>query len=818
MIKPLHVTRWLRWILWILAGFILLIALAWFGLIFYARAHRQEILAKITDALGKQVQGEIRIRNLDPSIFRSFPNLTIVLYDVSLRDSLWHVHKHSLFEAKELEVRIDAIGLLKKKTDIQMIKALHASMFFYVDSTGYSNTYLLSKKDTSSDKNKKPAIIRAFALEDTHFWFVNKVKEKFFHFEIKSLSGLMSEVSDVLSIHLNGSALVHEMNFNVRRGSYLHNQTLGLNLVLRMHRNEKRLEIEDQTVRISGTPITIGGNFYLDRKPAAFELRFHSPSVKYKTAIAWVSPNISSKLNNFDFDQPIALEARVSGIMQFRAVPLVQLKYQIRDNTLHAKFGDVKNLSYDGTFSNEIIPELGHTDQNSRLSMIGVKANFNELPFQCDTVIIDNLIRPYVKAHIVSKFPAKELNNQIDESVASFKDGSVDIDVNYMGGILAIDTMPRQLNGYVQIKDISLKYVPRNLDLQQARATLMFRGEDLFIRDVHAKLGQSNLNMEGEALRFLRFYFADPGKVAINWKIRSNYVNVADFLNFTASRKSGQPGRKIRKTVSSIGRQLGVVMDQSTVHLDTRIDKLIFKKFSAETVIAVLDLTPGRLELDQLKIVDGTSVLNMSGRIVQGTDANPFTLNCTIRDADLPKLFRSFDNFGQDGITAENLKGKIQADINLSGFLNNGQVIRNSMKGTIQFEWQDGALVHFEPLEKVGKFVFKKRNLSNLEIRELTGRFTVDGEKIKIPQMSISTSALNMNVQGVYGLKGGTDIFLEIPLRNPDRKEATTGIAKFLMKSTTVHLRLTNESGENLKVAWDPTKKGEKATAEKLNE
>lgn len=818
MKTPHRGARWLRWLLWLIGSLFTLILIAWLGLSWYVHSHKQEILTKITQTLGKELNGDIQISDMKPGLIRSFPDFTLILTDVSIRDSLWKQHHHELFQAKELEVRVNAIELLKRRTDIGKVKALHGSIFLYTDSTGYSNTYLLArKKDSAKAAQRAPTVLRNFSLEDIHFWFVNDVKEKLFHIELKSLDGEMNEIADLLRIRVDGDAQVHEFNFNRSRGSYLHNQSLGINLILQFHRNEKRLEIEDQIVRIGGTPVTFGGNFFFDRKPAAFDLKFQNSSVKYKTATAWLSPNISKKLNDFDFEKPIALEARISGTMQYRGVPKVRIKYQIRDNKLTAKFGEISGLSYDGTFTNEALPAVGPSDENSQLTMLGVKANWYDIPFECDTVVLDNLLRPYVKAHIKSSFPVKSLNDQVDDDVIVFKEGQAVCDVKYAGGIVSTDKTPRTLDGFVQLKDISFRYVPRNMDVENTRATLMFRGDDLLLRDVHVKRGQSSLDMEGEALHLLRFYFADPGRVAINWKLRSPMINVGDFLNFAANRQSAPSGRKIKRTVSKIGQQLRTVMAQCLVHLDARIDKLVFKKFTADGVVALVDLTPGLLQLQQLKIINGAGSINLTGRLNEGVKENPFTLKMNVQDADVVRLFRSFDNFGQDGIKAENLKGNIDGDIELAGYVYQGQITRNSMKGTIHFDWQDGALINFEPLEKIGKFVFKKRNLSHVDIKSLKGNFFVEGEKIKIPPMLVQTSVVNMNIQGVYGLKGGTDIFMAIPLRNPEKKEATSDIGKFLNKKMVVYLRVQNEKGDNLKVAWDPGKKGEKSTEEKLN-
>jgi hypothetical protein len=211
----------------------------------------------------------------------------------------------------------------------------------------------------------------------------------------------------------------------------------------------------------------------------------------------------------------------------------------------------------------------------------------------------------------------------------------------------------------------------------------------------------------------------------------------------------------------------------------------------------------------------------ISGLVNQAAPNNPFTLKATVRNADISRLFTSFDNFGQKAITAENLKGRVDVDADVRGNVTEaGVIIRNSINGTVSFTLVNGEINHFAPFEKVGRFVFKKRNLSAVSVKDLHGQFDVAGSRVIIHPMEIQTSVVNMNVQGVYGLQGGTDIYMEVPLRNPEREEARTPASWLLRKGKgfVLHLRAQDETGEGVKIGWDPMRKGRKATEVKLNE
>ena len=820
MALPENRRRLLRRSLRVFAAVIGIIILAWLGLAWYINAHKKEILTRVTNLLSEQMRGDLHITSMEPSLFRSFPDISLVLKDVSLRDSMWAAHRHSLLEAGSIYVQVNPFALLSHRTEIKKITAAHGTIFLYTDTAGYSNSYLLSRRDTS--KKNKAALVSRFGLDDMHLWFVNEGKKKLFHLYFKNLDGTSTETGNEMNVRLKTAAHIHEFNFNTIRGSYLHNQDLDINISLKYHLANKRLEIPDQTIRIGGTPVFFGGNFFFDRTPPAFAIRMHSSALPYLKAVSWMSPNISKNLDSFDFSKPIALDAHISGIMQYRSIPLVSVVYQVKDNRFHTPYGDIEKMTYTGSYFNEAIPGAGHGDDNSRVALYALTGTWQAIPFQSDTLSITNLLKPVVKARIRSTFAVPTINDIVGANVMSFDKGTATADLRYDGGILPDDPTPYTINGIVKVADAGFTYLPRDLVFTNAAATLIFEGDNLFFRNITLSSKHSSVVMEGEALHFLRLYFADPGKVSLAWKVRSPLVNLNDFISFVGKRKTAGPAKKVvTGKIARIGNQLDKVLAASSISVDARIDKMVYKSFLADGVIARATVAQSGITLQQVQISNGGGTLTIAGMVNQSAPNNPFIIKAQVQHVDVVRLFTSFDNFGQTAITAENLQGRITADADVQGNVTDGgTILKNSLTGTVTFNLKDGQIIRFAPLEKVGKFVFKKRNLSAVAVNDLHGRFDLAGNKIYIRPMDIQTSVVNMNVQGVYGLQGGTDIYLEVPLRNPEKEEAKTPVGMLLRKGKgfVMHLRAQDENGTGVKIGWDPMKHGRKATEDKLSE
>src|SRR5690606_40089768 len=63
--------------------------------------------------------------------------------------------------------------------------------------------------------------------------------------------------------------------------------------------------------------------------------------------------------------------------------------------------------------------------------------------------------------------------------------------------------------------------------------------------------------------------------------------------------------------------------------------------------------------------------------------------------------------------------------------------------------------------------LFPYTTLFRSTFRDIKNTLELKGDKIKINPMYIESSAFTIGVEGIYGLNGGTNIFIDLPL---DRK------------------------------------------------
>ncbi|MBC9933283.1 AsmA family protein [Chitinophaga qingshengii] len=769
--------KWLKVVLIAGGSLIALIILISVGLALYIKVNKAAFLKQITDQLNDNINGEISVEDMEPSLFRSFPNMSIALKKVVLRDSLWQQHHHPLLDLDYVFVRVNTLSLLRKHADIQEVGLEKGNIYLYTDSTGYTNTSVLTGNRPAKKRSSRDANIRSIGLSHITFTIDNRQKFKLFELDIQEMEGRLKSTDSGMHLDMRSNILARNFAFNTAKGSYLKNKTLGLDMSVFFNKITKQLIIPEQQMKIDQVPVQIAGVFDFSQKPPPFRLKINANQVTLKDASSWLPPNISGKLATINLSAPLDAEANLEGHMKFRDTPHVVVTWKTTKNTLVTAVGEWTDCSFTGRFNNEVIPGAGHNDENSAVTLFGLQASLGEVPLKADTIRVVNLKQPLLRGHFQSQFPLSHLNTAAEDVPILFSAGKAAADLYYTGPVLKNDNTPSALEGTVQVQQGGFTYLPRDITFHDCSATLQFTGQDLLVQNVRIQSQKSTLQMEGTIRNMLNLYFTAPEKIELNWKIRSPLVDLNEFKSFLTARRKGKktPHKAARATAGRVGKQLDEVLAASNVKMDVALDKVVFERFTAQNVKALIAMTASDLLLNKMAFQHAGGAAQVSGTVHQQGVNNTFKVNANVTNVHIAQLFYAFNNFGLDALQSNNLRGIVSAKADIKGnVLDNGTLAKHSLYGTVNFNLRNGALLNFGPLEDIGTFLFRRRRLDSITFENLSNTLQIQGNKINIPPMRIASSAVNIDVNGVYGLAGGTNINMDVPLRNPAKDSAIT--------------------------------------------
>ncbi|WP_343523707.1 AsmA family protein [Pedobacter sp.] len=798
--------RWLKISLKIISVLVVLIILTWLAGAFYISRNKKEVLASILSQLNKNLNGQITATSMEPTLLKSFPGVSVSLNGVLLRDSLWAQHKHDLLKAEDIDVSLNVLSLIVGNINIKQIAINNAAIYLYTDSTGYSNTSIFkSKPKTEKKSSPKSSALEVGKIDFNKVSLIldNKKRFKLFNFDIDQIKGRMEYPDSGWVGKIKLKTQVNSFAFNTRKGSFLKGKSLEGTLQAHYSRDLDAVILYPEVLNIGGHPFKIGAK--IDLAKSAFAINIAVDDVLFRDVALLLSPNISSKLLKFGIEKPIDIRGNIidDGSGKY-GDPLIKVGIKVRDNIVSIPAGKLTACNFDGSFTNRDTAGGVIGDENSSIKFHKLTAKYFNAPLKIDTFTVNNLSRPIATGLVTSQFPLSNLNNSFGTNNFEFKNGTANLRLYCKADIDNFRFTKPVVSGKIQVADADILYIPRKLHLVKSALNINFNQNDLSIQNGHFQLGKSELNVSCSIANFANLYYTAPDKILVNLKMSSPQLYLKEFLPFLGPRSSNKPKSGGNKRV--VSKELSNVLELSKMNIRLTVDKAIYEKFTAKNLDADISLRGGGIFFNKISVAHAGGQLSLAGNIIQEAASNSFKINSKISHVSVKDFFYSFDNFGQNTITNKNLKGYLSSLVNISGRISHtGKILPRSINGKVVFNLNNAALVNFEPMVKVGKFAFANRNLSNVEIKNLDGTLNIRGDKIEISPMQINSSALNFNVKGTYALGNGTNVAMDIPLRNPKGDENLTKEEKkqARMRGIVLHLKAVDDEKGGIKIRWN---------------
>lgn len=812
--------KWLKVTLKIAGALVGLIIIMFIALTVYVNNNKQKVLAMITSELNKNLNGTLTIGTIDPTLFKGFPGVSVELKDVVLKDNRWAQHHHTLLTAKDLEISVNASALLKGEVVINKIDISNADIDLFTDSTGYSNASIFKtkpkvEKDPKEKQTGSSTQIKRFSLNKVNFVVDDRHAYKLFKFAVNDIRGRLDYPAKGWNAGIGMNTMVNSFSFNTRKGSFMKNRLLKGHFDISYDYDLQIINVAPNNLNIGDDAFNVAARFELKKAETPFFINLKVNNILWSSAANLLAANITKSLKMFDLEKPIDVTCDLKGALGVSGDPSIYVTAKAKNNVLKTQGGIIENCSFNGTFSNNYINGRGLGDENSVIKLYHFNGSYKNIPFTIDTAFINNLNTPVATGIFRSRFPVSKLNPIIGDESLKFTRGMADLKLAYKADIVNFKFTKPYVTGNVDIKNADVTYLPRNLVFKNNSIALKFTDKDLYINNIRMQNGSSVVYMQGKVSNFLNLYYTAPEKILIVWQITSPQLRLGEFLGFLNNRggqssRSGSSKGMNRAANAKMTHRLNTAFDKGQAELHLRVAKVYYKKFLATDATADILLADNSMKVRNVSLKSAGGLLKMSGLILQGP-MNNFAVSTTISNVNTNTFFASFNNFGLKDFTSDNLRGFLSAKVDIKGGINNaGNLVPKSIRGTAVVNLKDGALVNFSPIKSVGKFAFPFRDLDNITFGDLKARFDINGDKIKIAPMQINSSVLNMDVEGVYSLSQGTNIALDVPLRNPknDSKIADDNKRnKKRMRGIVLHILATDGDDGKIKIKWNKNHK-----------
>jgi hypothetical protein len=629
----------------------------------------------------------------------------------------------------------------------------------------------------------------------------DRSKNKLFYFYIKNLSGRMESPDTGWRANFHLDVLAKKMSFKTRNGSFIENRTINGNFEATGD-DDGKITLNSDAVNIGSNLFKLDAVFGANKRPADFQIHLTCNQITWRQASQLVAANIKRKLDQYNVSEDLAVTARIEGSFE-GGNPFIYITAKVHNSKVSTPVPVFDNCGFDAVFTNEFEKGKGFTDDNSVIRIMRFSGSYKRIPFNIDTGSIININKPIATGNFRANFPATNLNEIMGNKIAHFTEGRATAYLRYKADIVNYQLNRPVITGNINIMDADITYIPEKLKLINSSLSMNFTKNDLILRNIRLQSGHSVITMDGRAKNFMNLYYTAPEKMLLTWEVRGKQLYLGEFLGLLEGGAKKSTKSKHRSNSGNAIDQLSNVLEKGTAAMHLDVNKVYYNKFLATDVHADLLTSEDAVMIKNVGLKHAGGFLKMNGSIQRGQDLNKLKLNTVISHVNVNEFFKAFDNFGLSDFTADNLRGILSAKTAITaGVTDDGKLVKRSINGNLDINLQQGQLLNFKPLYNISKFV-PRRDLKDIRVRELNAHFDVNGDMFKVYPLKFSSSAINMDVSGVYGISKGTDLAIDVPLRNPKNDIAITDEAKLekkRYKGIVLHLHAKADSAGKIKI------------------
>lgn len=188
--------------------------------------------------------------------------------------------------------------------------------------------------------------------------------------------------------------------------------------------------------------------------------------------------------------------------------------------------------------------------------------------------------------------------------------------------------------------------------------------------------------------------------------------------------------------------------------------------------------TYNRLKLNNLKAngtLKGDTILvdyftadcfdgNVSGKFK--SHGNSFHTNLWVSNVSIENVFKNFNNWEQNFITADIISGRLKGLMNMQFTRNEkGDVDMNSLKLFSDVQVFQGKLKGIDRIKGLSQWL-NMEQVKVIAFDTLKNKITIENRKIIIPNMDVKSNVLLMNISGVHGFDNKYEYLARINISN----------------------------------------------------
>ncbi len=653
----------------IIGGILLLLTGSLFAIPYF---FKDQIKAKIAQAINEAVDAKVSFAEADLSLFKNFPNATVSLEKFLIINKAPFAGD-TLVSLGEMNLKMSIKELFKGANEsmtIQGVTTKDGLINIIINKDGKGN-FDIAKKDQTPDaetKESKPIALnlQQYKIENFQFRFTDQGSKLKAVIDSLNHEGTGDFAASKLDLNTKTSA---KISMSMDKVHYMKNIGLTLDAILGIDLGNSKYSFKENKAMINHLPLEFDGFVQLVKGGQAYDLKFKTPTSSFKNFLGLIPDAYAASLEGVETTGDFTVDGFAKGTYTKTSVP--KFNIAIASHNSSFQFPNLPKAIRNISIDTKIINQTGVLNDTY--------VNLDKLSFQIDqdvfnasahiknltvnalvdaalkgTINLGNLSKAYpikldkpltgiLKANVTTKFDMESVTKSDYHSI-------------YNAGVL-------ELSGF--------KYVDeKGKAMAISKAILQFNPSQVNLKQFNATTGKSDIGISGVLDNFYGFMFKNQ-ELKGNFAMISNQLAVNDFMTTDEPAKansetSTSTEKTSAKKVANQGMKIPSFLNCT---LNAKANTVLYDNLTLKDVSGNLIIKDQKATLEHVKTSIFGGIIGFNGSVSTKAITPSFDMSLNLKHLDITQSFSKLEMLKKIMPMAGIVTGNLNSDIQLKGNL-----------------------------------------------------------------------------------------------------------------------------------------------------
>jgi hypothetical protein len=732
--------------------FVFLLSLGTLGLILF-HVFQRDLSNIVLSTLDPYLNAEVKVQSLEATLFNTFPMGSVELVNVRIGDTDTSKTENA-YEIGRVYLLFDYKDLFSGNFRVRHIIVRDADIKMVYRADGTTNfEFWKSKDSTDVDTAQVELLLDKVEVYNTNYVFYNQLDG--FKLQTKIHQGQFSlhQLSTETFMDISADFDINDLRDGELQ--WIENKSLKSQLGFSIKDLDK-YTIQDGDLIIEGMKFKVDGTIDNSRPDLFTDIKITSEYSRLEELIS-ISPGLlAGSLDDYDINGAAYFNAEIVGKWTATESANFNVGFGFREGSIEQKSSGLKltELNLDGRYSNG----SNNNNNTSYIHLKGLNGRHNTGTVTGD-FYLENFNDPFCKFNLKANLDLAWLNSMFSLEDVEEVQGEIDADLAFEGLLSQLEEVEKlsevKVEGDVSLKDIALKIRYLNSPIDKITGELSFEKPYLMVNGFKMNMGASNIELDGYFKNPLTFF--SEKKLLLYGDLKCDTILVEQFL-------AEAEGEAVVDEV--IEQDQDNFADMVFANLNTQIDFLGYDDFRLNNVGGNMRFYNRQLFLNDV----GFKTLGGKVEITGMAKANLFTgytvdADILLDSIDVNELFVVFENFDQDALTNEHIKGRISTKSSVSFRMDDSLNLDiQTLYVDAPTQVIDGELIEFLPMMKLAGFI-KVGNFNHIIFDTLESHIFIQNEVIHIPETDVHSNTFDMVISGTHDFENMVDYEIDLNLK-----------------------------------------------------